>query len=86
MNGVSGSGSMGGTGDDMQDDEQYSRTQNELKMQDLAIEQFVVQREQLMQENELLEQRRIAHSGTRLPPIEHVQQYEEEIHQQEYVE
>jgi hypothetical protein len=38
MNGVSGSGGMGGTGDPEADEEQYSRTQNELKMQDLAIE------------------------------------------------
>lgn len=68
MNGVSGSGQVG-TGDSLQSNERVSEAEKELKMQEIAIDQFLGRIAELEQENDLLEQRRIAHSGTRLPPI-----------------
>jgi len=58
----------GGAGDSMEE-ERVTFMKQELKMQDTTIDMFVSRQKELLNENELLMQRSLTHSGMRLPPL-----------------
>ena len=63
---------------DFVDDERLSHVKQELKIQDNAIDMFISRQKELLNENDLLMQRQLTHSGMRLPPLE---RDEEEVYQ-----
>ena len=51
------------------EEERLTFVKQELKMQDTTIDMFVSRQKELLNENELLMQRSLTHSGMRLPPL-----------------